>query len=104
MGIIDKLKTQLIEIIEWLDNTNDTMVYRFPGVYENAIKNGAQLIVREGQSAVFVNEGKIADVDEKVRHLQAIRQALVRMTATCTGRGPLTNCSILEALNGQGEF
>jgi membrane protease subunit (stomatin/prohibitin family) len=62
MGIIDKLKTQLIEIIEWLDNTNDTMVYRFPGVYENAIKNGAQLIVREGQSAVFVNEGKIADV------------------------------------------
>jgi len=62
MGIIDKLKTQLIEIIEWLDNTQDTMVYRFPGVYENAIKNGAQLIVREGQSAVFVNEGKIADV------------------------------------------
>src|SRR5690349_17161467 len=62
MGIIDKLKTQLIEIIEWLDNTNDTMVYRFPGVYENAIKNGAQLIVREGQTAVFVNEGKIADV------------------------------------------
>ena len=62
MGIIDKLKTQLIEIIEWLDNTNDTMVYRFPGVYENAIKNGAQLIVREGQAAIFVNEGKIADV------------------------------------------
>jgi MerR family mercuric resistance operon transcriptional regulator len=49
-------------------------------------------------------ETKIADVDQKIRHLQAIREALVLMTATCTGRGPLTNCSILEALNGQGEL
>lgn len=49
-------------------------------------------------------EAKVADVDERIRELQAIREALVRMAATCTGRGPLTNCSILEALNGQGEL
>jgi MerR family copper efflux transcriptional regulator len=49
-------------------------------------------------------EVKIADVDEKIRHLQTIRKALVRMTETCSGRGPATNCSILEALNGKGNF
>jgi MerR family mercuric resistance operon transcriptional regulator len=49
-------------------------------------------------------EAKIADVEERIRHLQVIREALGRMTATCAGRGPLTNCSILEALNGQGEL
>jgi MerR family mercuric resistance operon transcriptional regulator len=47
-------------------------------------------------------EAKLADVDEKIRHLQVIREALGRMAETCAGRGPLTNCSILEALNGQG--
>jgi MerR family copper efflux transcriptional regulator len=49
-------------------------------------------------------EAKIADVDEKIRHLQAIRDALGRMTATCTGRGPVTSCSILDALNGRERF
>ena len=49
-------------------------------------------------------EAKIADVDEKIRDLQAIREALVGMTETCTGRGPATNCSILDALNGRERF
>ncbi|HJT70811.1 MAG TPA: MerR family DNA-binding protein [Terriglobales bacterium] len=49
-------------------------------------------------------EAKIADVDDKFRRLQAIRDALVRMTETCNGSGPLTSCSILEALNGQGRL
>jgi MerR family transcriptional regulator, copper efflux regulator len=49
-------------------------------------------------------EAKIADVDEKIRHLQAIRDALGSMTATCTGRGPVTSCSILDALNGRERF
>lgn len=49
-------------------------------------------------------ENKLADVDEKIRRLQAIRQALLLMTETCTGRGPATNCSILEALTGQARF
>ncbi len=61
MTLWDKLKGELIDIIEWLDPSNDTMVWRFER-YGNEIKYGAKLIVREGQSAVFVNEGQIADV------------------------------------------
>lgn len=61
MGLFKFIKTQLIEVIEWLDNGSDTMVYRFP-VHGQEIKMGAQLTVRESQMAVFVNEGTIADV------------------------------------------
>ena len=56
-----KLSHEFIDIIEWLDNTNDTIVHRFER-YQNEIKNNAKLIVREGQTAVFVNEGQLADV------------------------------------------
>src|SRR4051794_19583158 len=65
MSIIDKIKdaamNQFIEVIEWLDASHDTLVYRFPVVGQE-IKNGAQLIVRESQAAVFVFEGQVADV------------------------------------------
>jgi len=65
MSIIDKVKeaamNQFIEVIEWLDESKDTLLYRFP-VYQQEIKNGAQLIVRESQTAVFVFEGQVADV------------------------------------------
>src|SRR5881227_4082068 len=63
MGILDRLSpsAQFIEVIEWLDDSSDTMMYRFP-VRDQEIKNGAQLIVRESQAAVFVHEGQIADV------------------------------------------
>jgi membrane protease subunit (stomatin/prohibitin family) len=61
MGIWDKVRGELIDIVQWIDDTNDTMVYRFER-YNNQIKFGAQLTVREGQAAVFVNEGKIADI------------------------------------------
>lgn len=61
MGFWDKLKGELIDIIEWTDSSDDTMVYRFER-YDNEIKNGAKLTVRESQVAVFVNEGQIADV------------------------------------------
>jgi membrane protease subunit (stomatin/prohibitin family) len=61
MGLFDKLKGEFIDIIEWLDDSNDTMVYRFER-YGNEIKNGAKLTVREAQVAVFINEGKLADV------------------------------------------
>jgi membrane protease subunit (stomatin/prohibitin family) len=60
MGIWDKVRGEFIDIVQWIDDTNDTIVYRFER-YNNQIKYGAQLTVREGQSAVFVNEGKIAD-------------------------------------------
>lgn len=65
VGFFQNLKSQFasqfIEIIEWLDTTSDTMVYRFP-VYNQEIKMGAQLVVRENQVALFVNEGKAADL------------------------------------------
>src|SRR6266446_2749781 len=63
MGILDRLSpsAQFIEVIEWLDDSSNTMLYRFP-VRDQEIKNGAQLIVRESQAAVFVHEGQIADV------------------------------------------
>jgi membrane protease subunit (stomatin/prohibitin family) len=67
MGIFDKIKEKLsnefIDIVEWLDDTEDTIAYRFER-YQNEIKNGAKLIVREGQMAVFINEGQLADVFE----------------------------------------
>ena len=61
MGLFKFIRSQFIEVIEWPDNTSDTMVYRFP-VANKEIKMGAQLTVRESQAAVFINEGKTADV------------------------------------------
>jgi membrane protease subunit (stomatin/prohibitin family) len=60
MGIISKLKGELVDIIEWFDDSRSTLAWRFPR-YENEIKNGAELIVREGQRAVFVYRGELAD-------------------------------------------
>lgn len=61
MGLFSFIKNQFIEVIEWTDDTKNTIVYRFP-VENKEIKMGAQLTVRESQSAIFVNEGRIADV------------------------------------------
>jgi membrane protease subunit (stomatin/prohibitin family) len=61
MGLLDKLRGEFIDIIEWLDPTQDTMVYRFQR-QDHEIINGAKLVVREGQTAAFVNEGQLADV------------------------------------------
>ena len=61
MGIWDRLKHELIDIVQWLDDTKDTIVFRFER-FNNEIKHGAKLVVREGQLAVFINEGKLADV------------------------------------------
>jgi membrane protease subunit (stomatin/prohibitin family) len=61
MGIWNFVKSELIDVIEWLDDSGDILVWRFPD-QDHAIKNGAKLTVREGQAAVFVNEGRVADV------------------------------------------
>jgi membrane protease subunit (stomatin/prohibitin family) len=61
MGILSFIKGQFIEIIEWLDNTNYTLVYRFPDD-DHEIKNGAKLVCRENQAAILINEGQLADV------------------------------------------
>jgi membrane protease subunit (stomatin/prohibitin family) len=60
MGLWDKITGEFIDIIEWTDNTQDTLVYRFDR-RGNEIKNGAKLTVRETQTAVFVNEGTMQD-------------------------------------------
>ena len=61
MGLMDRLRGELIDIIEWTDASRDTLVYRFER-HQNEIKSGAKLVVREGQAAVFVDQGRIADV------------------------------------------
>ena len=61
MGILDFLTGEFIDVIHWTDDTRDTMVWRFERE-GHAIKYGAKLTVREGQAAVFVHEGQLADV------------------------------------------
>ena len=61
MGIFDFLTGEFIDVIHWVDDTRDTMVWRFERE-GHEIKYGAKLTVREGQSAVFIHEGQLADV------------------------------------------
>jgi len=62
MGILSNfVKSQFIEVIEWLDPAHDTIVWRYP-VANQEIKMGAQLTVRESQIGVFINQGVIADI------------------------------------------
>jgi membrane protease subunit (stomatin/prohibitin family) len=61
MGLMDFIKGELIEIIEWTDDSRDTLSYRFPDD-DKEIKNGAQLIVRESQVAQFVYLGQYGDL------------------------------------------
>lgn len=67
MGIFDFIKNEFIEVIEWVDDTEDTIMWKFPDK-GNKIMNGAQLTVRESQVAVFVNEGEFGDVFLPGRH------------------------------------
>ncbi|MEZ5750640.1 MAG: SPFH domain-containing protein [Paracoccaceae bacterium] len=59
--VFNFLKGQFIDVIEWLDDSRDTLVYRFER-YGNNIMMGAKLTVREGQAAVFIHEGQMADI------------------------------------------
>src|SRR6185436_8829686 len=67
MGLMDYLKGQLLEVIEWTDDSRDTLSYRFPDD-DKAIKRGAQLIVRESQVAQFVYVGEFGDTFAPGRH------------------------------------
>jgi membrane protease subunit (stomatin/prohibitin family) len=67
MGLFDALRNEFIQIIEWLDESGNTLVYRFP-VHEQEIKMGAQLTVRENQVALFINEGEVADLFKPGRY------------------------------------
>ena len=61
MGLMDFIKKQFIDILEWTESGDGTLAWRFP-MADNEIQYGASLTVRESQVAVFVNEGKVADV------------------------------------------
>jgi membrane protease subunit (stomatin/prohibitin family) len=61
MGILDFLSGEFIDVIHWTDDSRDTLVWRFER-HDHAIKYGAKLTVREGQAAVFIHEGQLADV------------------------------------------
>ena len=61
MSLWSRLTGEFIDVVEWTDDSRDTIVWRFER-YGNAIKYGAKLTVREGQAAVFVHEGQLADV------------------------------------------
>src|SRR5512138_261714 len=67
MGIFDFIKGELIDIIEWTDDSRDTLSYRFPDD-DKAIKNGAQLIVRESQTAQFIYLGEFGDTFGPGKH------------------------------------
>jgi excisionase family DNA binding protein len=67
MGLMDYLKTQFLEIIEWTDDSRDTLTFRYPD-QDKEIKNGAQLIVRESQTAQFVYVGQFGDTFGPGKH------------------------------------
>ena len=84
MGLFDRIRGEFIDIIEWTDSSNDTMVYRFQR-RDNEIKMGAKLTVREGQTAVFINEGQIADVFGPGMH--TLETANMPILSTLIGMG-----------------
>lgn len=61
MGLFNSLRNEFIDIIDWVDESTDTILWKFPR-HDNEIKMNAKLTVRESQQAVFLNEGTIADV------------------------------------------
>ncbi len=67
MGLMDFIKGELIEIIEWTDDSRDTLSYRWPDD-DKEIKNGAQLIVRESQIAQFLYLGQFGDTFTPGKH------------------------------------
>lgn len=67
MGLMDFIKGELLEIIEWTDDSRETICWRFPDE-DKAIKRGAQLIVRESQMVQFVYLGEFADTFEPGKH------------------------------------
>src|SRR5881398_2403848 len=67
MGLMDFIKGELIDVIEWTDDSRDTLSFRFPDD-DKAIKNGAQLIVRESQVVQFVYLGEFGDTFGPGKH------------------------------------
>ncbi|KAB0574481.1 hypothetical protein F7Q92_19545 [Ideonella dechloratans] len=67
MGLMDFIKKQFIDVIEWTEEGDGTLAWRYP-MADHEIQYGGSLTVRESQMAVFVNEGQVADVFGPGRH------------------------------------
>ena len=67
MGLMDFIKGELIDVIEWTDDSRDTLSFRFPDE-DKAVKNGAQLIVRESQTVQFLYLGEFGDTFGPGKH------------------------------------
>ncbi|MEL6190642.1 MAG: SPFH domain-containing protein [Bacteroidota bacterium] len=79
MGLFDFIKGQFIDIIEWVDFSRDVLVWKFPD-QDKEIKMGAQLTVRDSQTAILINEGKMADMFEPGRHELTTRNMPIMTT------------------------
>ena len=67
MGLFDFIRGQFIDVIEWVDASRDTIIYKFPD-QDKEVKMGAQLTVRESQVALMINEGSAADIFQPGRY------------------------------------
>lgn len=79
MGIFDFIKGQFVDIVEWIDYSRDTLMWKFPD-RDKEVKMGAQLTVRESQAAVLINEGKMADIFEPGRYELSTRNMPIMTT------------------------
>ena len=79
MGLFNFFTGQFIDIIEWVDETRDTLAYKFPD-QDKEIKMGAQLTVRESQAAILINEGKMADIFQPGRYELTTRNMPIMTT------------------------
>ena len=70
MGLFDFIRGELVDIIEWVDTSTDTVIWKFPD-RDNEIKNGAQLTVRESQVAILLDQGRVA---EQGTHAELLRR------------------------------
>ncbi len=79
MGLFDFIKGQFIDVIEWVDYSRDTLVWKFPD-QDKEIKMGAQLTVRDSQVAILINEGRMADIFEPGRYELTTRNMPIMTT------------------------
>ncbi|MEM9824081.1 MAG: SPFH domain-containing protein [Bacteroidota bacterium] len=79
MGLFDFIRGELIEVIDWIEKDKETILWKFPDGDAN-IKNGANLIVRESQLAMFIDEGRFADVYEP-GHFELTTQNMPLLTS-----------------------
>jgi len=99
MGILDFLMGEFIDVIHWTDDTDDTLVWRFERE-GHEIKYGAKLTVREGQAAVFVHEGQLADVFQPGLYMLETNNMPIMTTGRLSARmvnSPLTRSAIKSA-------